>query len=110
MRPTVTLQTEQSRDETRQFQLFAERRFMLIKIGFELIFDIPSPVNMLLALYTHPEQAHVLCRPERLIVDPDIPVQNYVDEFGNRVGRIFAPPGKLKLYYNNIAEDTGKPE
>jgi transglutaminase-like putative cysteine protease len=65
---------------------------------------------MLLALYTHPEQAHALCRPERLIVEPDIPVQNYIDEFGNRVGRIFAPAGRLTLSYNNIAEDIGKPE
>src|ERR1700742_2920420 len=83
---------------------------MLIKIGYELIFNIPSPVNMLMMLYTHPEQAHALRRPERVIVEPDVPVQNYIDHFGNRVGRVLAPAGRFRLYYDNIAEDSGKPE
>jgi transglutaminase-like putative cysteine protease len=83
---------------------------MLIKLGYELIFDIANPVNILLMLYTHPDQAHALGKPERLIVEPEVPVQNYIDHFGNRVGRIVAPAGKLRLYYDNIAEDSGRPE
>ncbi|HZL36525.1 MAG TPA: transglutaminase family protein [Tepidisphaeraceae bacterium] len=83
---------------------------MLIKIGYELVFDIPAPVEILLALYAHPEQAHVLQRPERLIVEPAITVRGFVDHFGNRVGRILAPAGKLRLYYDNIAQDSGRPE
>ena len=83
---------------------------MLIKIGYELIFDIPAPVNMLLALYTHPEQADALRRPERLILEPDIAVRNYIDGFGNRVGRVLVPAGRFRLSYDNIAEDSGKPE
>lgn len=83
---------------------------MLIKIGYELIFDCPAPVNMMLALYAHPEQADALRRPEKLIVEPDVPVQNFIDHFGNRIGRIFAPAGKLRLYYDNIAEDSGRPD
>ena len=83
---------------------------MLIKIGYEVIFNNPAPVNMLLALYTHPDQAHVLGKPERLIVTPDAPIQNYTDAYGNRIGRVLAPAGPFKLYYDNIAEDSGKPE
>ena len=33
---------------------------MHIKLGYELVFDLPAPVSMLLMLYVHPEQAHVL--------------------------------------------------
>jgi transglutaminase-like putative cysteine protease len=83
---------------------------MLIKIGYELIFDLPAPVNMLLALYTHPEQADALRRPEKLILDPDLPVQNYIDHYGNRIGKVMVPAGQFRLSYNNIAEDSGKPE
>ena len=83
---------------------------MQIKIGYELIFDLPAPVEILLMLYTHPEQAHALQKPERLIVEPDIPVHRYIDSFGNRVGRISAPAGKLRLFYDNIANDSGLPE
>src|SRR5205814_3648100 len=83
---------------------------MLIKIGYELIFDIPSPVNILMALYVRPEVAHVLTQPEWIIAEPDIAVQSYIDKYGNRIGRIFAPAGKLRLTYENIARDSGQPE
>jgi len=83
---------------------------MLIKIGYEIIFDNPNPVNMLLALYVHPEHADVLRRPERLTVDPEVPIQNYIDAYGNRIGRVLAPPGKLCIYYDNIAEVSGRPD
>src|SRR5258708_26448906 len=83
---------------------------MLIKIGYELIFDIPVPVPMLLMLYVHPDQAGVLQRPERLQIFPEVPVYNQVDQFGNRVGRILAPAGKLRLTYDNVAWDSGQHE
>jgi transglutaminase-like putative cysteine protease len=83
---------------------------MLIRIGYELVFDIPAPVPMLLMLYVHPEQAGVLQRPERLVVEPAVPVRDYIDPFGNRVARLVAPAGKLRLTYDNLAIDSGEPE
>jgi transglutaminase-like putative cysteine protease len=83
---------------------------MQIRIGYELVFDIPAPVPMLLMLYVHPEQAGVLQRPERLVVEPAVPVRDYIDAFGNRVGRLVAPAGKLRLTYDNLALDSGEPE
>jgi transglutaminase-like putative cysteine protease len=65
---------------------------------------------MLLMLYVHPEQAGVLQRPERLVVEPAVPVRDYIDTFGNRVGRLVAPAGKLRLTYDNLALDGGEPE
>ena len=83
---------------------------MYIKIGFELVFDVPGPVQMLLMLNLHPEQAHVLQRPEELVIEPRVPVRQFTDVFGNRVDRILAPAGKLRLYYENVAFATGEPE
>jgi transglutaminase-like putative cysteine protease len=83
---------------------------MLIKIGFELIFDIPAPVSMVLMLYVHPEQAHVLRQPEAIYAEPMVPLTTFGDAFGNRCARISAPAGKLKLTYQNIALDSGEPE
>src|SRR5688500_18821463 len=80
---------------------------MLIKIGYEMVFDVPAGVSMMLMLYVHPEQAHVLQRPERIAIEPAAPVRNFIDAFGNRVARISAPPGKLRLTYDNVAEDSG---
>jgi transglutaminase-like putative cysteine protease len=80
---------------------------MLIKIGYELFFEVPAPTNMLLALFVRPEQAHVLRQPEYVAVDPPVPVSTYIDPFGNRIGRLLAPAGKLRLHYDNVAEDSG---
>ena len=80
---------------------------MLIRIGYELVFDVPAPVSMLLMLYTHPDQAHVLKRPERLHVEPEVPVHTFVDAFGNRAARVLAPAGKVRFWYDNVAWDSG---
>jgi transglutaminase-like putative cysteine protease len=83
---------------------------MRIRLGYELIFDIPAPVSMLLVLYVRPEIAHVLEHQEQLITDPWVPRRDYTDTYGNRVGRIVAPAGQLTLRYDNVARDTGEPE
>jgi transglutaminase-like putative cysteine protease len=83
---------------------------MLIHIGYELIFEVPAPVPMMLMLFTHPEQASVLRQPEKLVVEPQVEVHHFTDWFGNHAARIVAPAGKLRLYYDNVAYDSGKHE
>src|SRR5689334_21081118 len=84
---------------------------MLIKLGYELVFDIPAPrVPIVLMLYTHPEAAHALQKPEKIHVEPDLPLEDYTDSFGNRCARLVAPQGKLRLTYDNVALDSGEPE
>jgi len=68
---------------------------MLIRMGYELIFDIPAPVSMVLMLYTHPERGQDLRRPDRLTLEPAIPVEDFIDGFGNRCARINAPAGAV---------------
>ena len=83
---------------------------MQIRIGFELIFDIPAPVPILLLLHAHPEKVPVLQKTERLVVEPDVPVQHFTDWFGNHAARLMAPAGKLRMTYDNVAIDSGEPE
>ena len=83
---------------------------MLIHIGFDLFFETPAPVTMLLKLYTHPQQAHLLTRPEWVQVEPHIDIHTFIDGFGNRAAKIIAPAGTLRLRYDNVAHDSGQPE
>jgi transglutaminase-like putative cysteine protease len=64
----------------------------------------------MLMLYTHPEQAHVLKKPQKLIVEPKVKVEQFTDWFGNHAARLSAPAGKLRIYYDNVAEDSGLKE
>jgi transglutaminase-like putative cysteine protease len=83
---------------------------MLIRIGYELVFQAPAPVPMLLMLYTHPTRAASLRKPDRLRVEPALPVEEFTDGLGNRCARIVAPAGQLRLWDENLVTDTGAPD
>ena len=81
---------------------------MHIRIGYELIFEVPVPTCMLLALYVHPSRQKDLQGPEKIQVDPPVPVVDYIDGFGNKLARIVAPAGTLRITHQNIIRDTGE--
>jgi len=83
---------------------------MLIDIGYELVFQVPRPAAMLLMLYLHPDKAPALQRPERIGVEPETPVEDFADGFGNRAARIVAPPGTVRIRYDNVVADSGRVE
>ena len=83
---------------------------MRIRIGHELVFEVPRPTAILLMLYAHPDATAALEELERLAVEPALPVEDFVDWFGNRAGRLIAPAGTLRLRYDNVARDGGQPE
>jgi transglutaminase-like putative cysteine protease len=83
---------------------------MRIHIGHELVFEVPRPTPMLLMLYVRPEVASALQQPEGIVADPAGNVESFVDWFGNRAARIVAPAGSLRLRYDNVVEDSGRPD
>jgi transglutaminase-like putative cysteine protease len=48
--------------------------------------------------------------PERVVVEPEVTIEPFSDWFGNRAGRIVAPAGKLRLWYDNVVTDGGEHE
>jgi transglutaminase-like putative cysteine protease len=83
---------------------------MLIRLGYEIGFEIPAPTPMLLMLYTHPERTATLREPDRVHVEPSVSVEEFLDPFGNRCGRIVAPAGSLRLSNDTLVEDSGQPD
>ncbi|HYB70171.1 MAG TPA: transglutaminase family protein [Candidatus Bathyarchaeia archaeon] len=83
---------------------------MRIRLGHELVFEVPRPTAMLLMLYLHPDAAPALEAPERVEIDPAGPVDVITDWFGNRAGRVVAAAGALRLRYDNVVRDSGRPE
>jgi transglutaminase-like putative cysteine protease len=83
---------------------------MLIRIGYELTFEVPRPTPLLVVLYLHPEAAAALQHPERIAVEPAVELREFVDWFGNRAARLLAPAGTLHIRYDNVVEDSGRHE
>jgi len=83
---------------------------MLIDCGFDLVFDIPAPTPMVLALYLHPSRVPDLVHPrgiESLHLSPFVPLFDYYDTFGNRLSRLVAPAGKLRIAHRMTVRDPG---
>ena len=83
---------------------------MLIRIGYEIAFDVPAPAPMVMVLGTRSEWDHLIRRPGGLRVDPWVPVDHFLDGFGNRCARLVAPAGRFTLWDDAIVEDSGLPD
>jgi transglutaminase-like putative cysteine protease len=78
-----------------------------IRIGYELAFEVSQPTAMQLMLYVHPDRAGALRYPEKIVVEPVIPVEDFIDGFGNRAARILARAGSVRIRYDNVIDDPG---
>ena len=83
---------------------------MLIRIGYDLQFDIPAAVAMVALLHVHPSRASDLVEPDELRMEPEIQTETYIDSFGNRCTRFVAPPGHLRLTSSGLLRDSGNPD
>jgi transglutaminase-like putative cysteine protease len=83
---------------------------MLIKLGYDIQFDVPSAVPFVGLLSVHPSRSHDLRAPDDLQVDPAAPVAYYIDSFGNRCARFRAQQGSVRLFGSTLIEDSGAPD
>jgi transglutaminase-like putative cysteine protease len=83
---------------------------VLIRVGYDMLFAHPAPTPIIAMLYLHPSRRPSIRRGEYLLIDPHVPVSEYVDRFGNRCGRFNAPAGPLRLWNDAVVEDDGQPD
>ena len=83
---------------------------MLIRLGYDIQFEVPLSVPIVALLHVHPSREPDLREPDTLRVEPDVPIEQYTDSFGNRCSRLIAPAGKLRLYSSTLIEDSGEPD
>jgi transglutaminase-like putative cysteine protease len=83
---------------------------MLIRFGSEIAFTYPAPTAVLLMLYIHPSRAASVRKPERLQVEPYVPLDEYLDSYGNRCCRAVVPAGRVVYRVDSIVEDSGLPD
>ena len=81
---------------------------MLIRLGYDLQFDLPRATPFVTLLNVHPSRERDLAQPEFLHVEPNVPVSYYLDVFGNRCARFLAGPGALTLRNDAVIQDSGE--
>jgi transglutaminase-like putative cysteine protease len=83
---------------------------MLIRLAYDIQFEIPAPVAMVALLNVHPSRASDLLEPDELQTEPRLEVSQYIDGFGNRCARFVAPQGQLRLSSSTLIQDSDEPD
>jgi len=83
---------------------------MILRLGYDIQFDIPAPVTIVTLLNVHPSRAADLRSPDELSVEPASQLETYLDNFGNRCTRFVAHKGPLRLSNSALIHDTGLPD
>jgi hypothetical protein len=60
---------------------------MLIRLGFDIQFEIPSPVAMVALFHVHQTRCADLREPDQPRITPTVSVDEYQDSFGNVFSR-----------------------
>jgi transglutaminase-like putative cysteine protease len=83
---------------------------MLIRLGYDIHFDLPAPVSFVAMLNVYPSRTGDLREPDVLHLDPPLPTDTYIDGFGNICTRFNAPAGAVRLSNRTLIEDSGQPD
>ena len=83
---------------------------MLIRIGYDISFELANSTPLIAMLYVHPSRRDDLEAPEEIKVEPNLPVNTYLDSFGNICGRLLAPPGTVRFRLDTSIRDSGEPD
>lgn len=83
---------------------------MLIRLGYDIQFDLSAITPMVALLHVHPSREPDLVEPDVVQIDPAIETTEYIDGFGNRCTRFVAQPGQIRLFNSTLIKDTGLPD
>jgi transglutaminase-like putative cysteine protease len=81
-----------------------------IRIGYELVYELPQPTPLILALNVHYSRASDIVIPDHMHVVPSVPIHGYRDGFGNWCNRLVAPRGRTRIAATGIVNDSGLPD
>jgi transglutaminase-like putative cysteine protease len=83
---------------------------MLIRVGYDISFEVPVEVPIVALLNVHPSRAANLLEPDELRLQPNIGIDTYSDSFDNICSRFVVPPGTIRLFNSTLIKDSGEPD
>ncbi|MBL8471667.1 MAG: transglutaminase family protein [Rhodocyclaceae bacterium] len=83
---------------------------MQIRVGYEIVYDLPQPTPVVLMLNIHYTRVSDIVQPDHIRLSPAVPMSAYRDSFGNWCTRLLAPQGRLHITTDAIVRDSGLPD
>ncbi len=83
---------------------------MKIRAGYDIAFQCPQAVPMVLMLTTHPTRDGDIVGEQTMQFLPGVNSRDFFDPFGNICTRLVAPAGLLEVRSDFIVDDSGRPD
>jgi len=83
---------------------------MLIRAGYDIRFETTTSVPTLANLSVHSSRNKDLRSAQRIMSEPDVPLYDYVDSFGNICTRLTIPAGGITISTGFVIEDPFTPD
>jgi transglutaminase-like putative cysteine protease len=83
---------------------------MLIKIGYELVYDCPQYTPIITMLYLHPSRMGDVIPSSMVTNTGGLYYNLYEDSYGNTCGRLTLPPGRSVMSWMGTIVDSGLPD
>jgi transglutaminase-like putative cysteine protease len=80
---------------------------MILRLGYDIQFEVPAPVAMVALLNVHPSRVADLRAPDEVHAQPALRMESFIDSFGNRCTRFVAQKGALRLSNSTLIYDPG---
>ena len=81
---------------------------ILIKLGYDIALGLPAATTVIYVLRVHPSRTPDLVAPENFRIEPSLPVEEYLDGFGNLCGRVNAPVGNIRFLSEAVIRNSGE--
>src|SRR5580693_553173 len=83
---------------------------MKIRFGYELVYHCPTATPMILMVQAAPNATQRILIPDNISTTPHVPIETYLDGFGNVCSRLEVPAGSIRVSADGVFEDPGIPE
>jgi transglutaminase-like putative cysteine protease len=83
---------------------------MKIRVGYDIAFSVPQRTPMVLMLSIHPSRTKDLLTNQRILAEPNLPLREYRDAFGNICTRVAAEPAVVRFSSSFDILDSGRPD
>lgn len=83
---------------------------MEIHAGFQIALSFQTETPLMALLSVHPSRSQDIINGRGLETDPPVPIDWWVDGFGNRCARLVAQPGRMVFQDDFLIKDSGMPD
>lgn len=81
---------------------------MLISFGYDMTLCLAANSTVLFNLHVYPSRQQDVLEGEEFRIEPNLPIHEHIDIFGNRSGKLYCPAGPLRFVKKGLIWDSGE--